>query len=299
MNQDCSFHSMPRVTEMNYDLAIAYRICPYVSKPAQGLPFAVDKLELSEICLRSLIASLGSIRAKFWVLLDGCSESYEEMFRRHIRPEDLVVLRFDPPIGNRATFGRQIDVLTKQDCASCVYFAEDDYVYVPDQFGALVEFLNSSDDVDFVSPYDHPDCYRLYLHRKRKWLGTDGRRHWRTASSTCLTFLTTRETVRRYESIFRSYSNGNDDCALWLSMTKDRVFNPLVFIRYLCRQEFYWKILVRAWIYCYRQLLFGHRAKLWVPVPGIATHLDKNGLSPGIDWTDLMRQQSVSELCNR
>lgn len=284
---------------MSYDLAIAYRIYPQVSKPAQGLPFADNKLELSEVCLRSMLASLGALRAKFWVLLDGCPDSYEEMFRHHIRPEDLVILRLDPPIGNRATFGRQIDVLTQQDCSSFLYFAEDDYLYLPGQFRSLLDFLSTSDDVHFVSPYDHPDCYRLHLHHKPKWLRADGRRHWRTASSTCLTFLTRKQTLKQYESVFRSYVRGNDDCALWLSLTKDRVFSPLAFLRYLWRHEFYWKIFAKAWIHCFPQLLFGRKAKLWVPVPGIATHLDQNGLSPTIDWPSLMKERTDTELCNR
>jgi hypothetical protein len=284
---------------MKYDLAVAYRIYPAVSKPAAGLPFGDDKLCLSEICLRTLVASLGSLRAKFWVLLDGCPDSYEEIFRRHIRPKDLVLLRLDPPVGNRGTFARQVDILLQQDCAPFVYFAEDDYLYVPNEFPALLDFLSSHDDVHFVSPYDHPDCYRLYLHRTPKWLRLDGSRHWRTASSTCLTFLTRKETLEQYESVFTSYSRGNDDCALWLSLTKNRVFNPFCFARHFLCNEFYWKILLKAWLYCPWQLLFGRRSKLWVPVPGIATHLDKNGLSSGVDWLSLIRQQLVAELCDR
>lgn len=273
---------------MKHDLAVAYRIYPQVSKPAVGLPFSDDKLSLSEVCLRSFISSLGSLRAKFWVLLDGCPDSYEQMVRRYIPREDLVVLRFDPPLGNHGTFTRQVDILLQQDCSPFVYFAEDDYVYLPNQFSALLDLLSSYDDVDFVSPYDHPDCYRLRLHRTPKWIRLDGSRHWRTASSTCLTFLTRKETLREYESVFRSYCRGNDDCALWLSLTKARIFNPFCFARHFFRGEFYWKIFVKAWLYGPRQLLFGRRSKLWIPLPGIATHLDKNGLSPGIDWLGSM-----------
>lgn len=282
-----------------YDLAVAYRVYPAVARPALGLPYSTDKLKLSEVCFDSFKKSLGSLRAKYWVLLDGCPDAYEEIFRRRVRAEDLVCLRFDPPIGNRATFARQVDILTEQDWAPFVYFAEDDYVYLPDQFGGLLDFISSSEDVDFVSPYDHPDCYRLPMHRKPKWLRTDGRRHWRTASSTCLTFLTRKETLKRYESVFRGYARGNADCALWLALTKDRVFNPLAFLEYLWRQEFYWKMLAKAWIHCPRQLLFGRRTKLWVPIPGVATHLDKNGLSPCVNWLDLMSPESVRELCSR
>jgi hypothetical protein len=284
---------------MSYDLAVAYRIYPAVSKPAFGLPFSDNKLYLSEICLRTLVSSLGSLRVKFWILLDGCPDSYQQMFRRHIQPKDLVVLRIDPPIGNRGTFDRQVDILLEQDAAPFVYFAEDDYLYVPNEFLALLDFLSSHDDVHFVSPYDHPDCYRLHLHRTPKWVRFAGTCHWRSASSTCLTFLTKKYILKQYESVFRSYSRGNDDCAVWLSVTKDRVLNPLALARYLSQREFYWKIWAKAWLYCPRQLLFGRRSKLWVPIPGIATHLDKTALSPGVDWLSLMKQQAIPELCDR
>ena len=83
--------------------------------------------------------------------------------------------------------------------------------------------------------------------------------------------------------MFRSYVRGNNDCALWLSLTKHRMFNPLP-CPLFARGLFYWKILVKAWLYGWRQILFGRKMKLWVPVPGIATHLDSNSLSPGVDW---------------
>jgi hypothetical protein len=148
----------------------------------------------------------------------------------------------------------------------------------------MIDFLLAHDDVDFVSPYDHPDCYTLDLHRERKWVRPFGSHHWRTAASTCLTFLARKEALLRHESVFRSYVWGNDDCALWLSLTKHRVFNPLSAIQYLCQGSISWRILAKAWIYGWRQILFGRKRWLWVPMPGIATHLDSKALSPAIDW---------------
>jgi hypothetical protein len=224
-----------------------------------------------------------------WLLLDSCPPEYEGLFRRYLDPEDLVVVRLEGA-GNGATFARQIDILLEQRDSDVVYFAEDDYFYLPGQFREMVDFLGMQDDVDFVSPYDHPDCYKLDLHREPKWLRTNGSHHWRTAASTCLTFLARKETVAEHASVFRSYARGNYDCALWLSLTKHRVFSPRAFIRYLL-QGSYWKILAKAWLYGWRQILFGRRVKLWVPVPGIATHLDAKALSPNVDWIALMEQR--------
>jgi len=280
---------MSSTMKPQYDLAIAYRVYPEVSKPAQSLPLGEDKYLLSEVCFRSFKNSLGTLRAKVWVLLDSCPPQYEGLFRRYLDPEDLVMVRLEKA-GNRATFARQIDILLEQCDADVVYFAEDDYFYLPGQFREMLEFLITQDDVDFVSPHDHPDCYRLDLHRGPKWLRTHGSHHWRTAASTCLTFLARKEALAEHESVFRSYVRGNDDCALWLSLTKHRVFNPIVLVRYVLQGLFYWKVLVKAWLYGWRQILFGRRLKLWAPVPGIATHLDAKALSPNVDWVALIEQ---------
>jgi hypothetical protein len=281
---------MTSATKARYDLAIAYRVYPVVSTPARRLPFGDDKYLLSEMCFRSFKESLGTLRAKIWVLLDGCPREYEGLFRRYVDAGDLVIVRLDRA-GNRATFAKQIEILLEQGDAEVVYFAEDDYFYLPGQFQEMLEFLTAHADVDFISPHDHPDCYRLHLHRDPKWLRTCGSHHWRTAASTCLTFLTRKEALAKHESVFRSYARGNDDCAMWLSLTKRRVFNPVSPVRYLFQGQFYWKILVKAWLYGWRQILFGRRRRLWVPVPGIATHLDATGLGPNVDWIALMKQR--------
>jgi hypothetical protein len=160
---------------------------------------------------------------------------------------------------------------------------------LPRQFPLLLDFLRAAQGADFVTPYDHPDCYQLDLHREPKWVTVFGDHHWRTASSTCLTFLTRKSTLAEYERAFQGYSGGNDDCPLWLSLTKRRVFDPLAAIRYLIRADFYKKVLPKAWIEGWRQILFGRTAQLWVPIPGIATHLSEGQLSTGIDWIGLMQ----------
>lgn len=281
-------------TSYAYDVAVAYRICPKVSKPAQGLPFGDDKLRQAEVCLRSFRESLGSLRVKLWAILDGCPASYRELFRRYFSPEALVIEEFDG-IGNRATYGMQLDILLSQTDAEFVYFAEDDYFYLAGQFPHMLRFLRAREDTVFVSPYDHPDCYALDLHRGRKWVALFEDHHWRTAASTCLTFLTRQQTLARYEDVFRTYVVRNDDCAMWVSLTKTKVFNPLAMLRYLARREFYRNVLVKSWLLCWPQILFGRTAKLWVPVPGVATHLNEELLSPALDWRTLMCEQGAEE----
>jgi hypothetical protein len=270
-----------------YDVAIAYRIYPKVAKPALGLPFSDDKLQLSEVCLQSFKESLKGLRVKLWVLLDGCPEEYVEIFTKHFGPQDLILIQL-PTIGNLSTFGKQIDILLEQTDSDLVYFAEDDYFYLPNQFHRMLDFLKAYADVDFISPYDHLDCYTLEIHHHPKWLRVHAGHHWRTAASTCLTFLTRKQTLKSKEKVFRSYCQRNHDCSLWLSLTKSSVFSPLQALRFVHEQPLFAKIVAKAWFYGWAQILFGKRMKLWVPMPGIATHLDNQALSPTIDWPNLM-----------
>ena len=273
----------------SYDLAVAYRIYPRMSGPALDLGIADDKYCLSEACLRSFKESLGSLRIKMWAILDGCPSEYEDLFRKYFDDSQLVLLRLDG-VGNQRTFATQVKVLLDQSDADLVYFAEDDYFYLADQFSSMIEFLRSDPEVHFLSPFDHLDCYRLALHRTPKWVKACAGRHWRTASSTCLTFLTRKDTLAKHRAVFESYVRGNFDSSLWLSLTKQRICNPLFLSRSLLGGSFEWKIIAKAWLHCWRQILLGKKMSLWVPVPGIATHLDAHSLSPGVDWQHLMLQ---------
>lgn len=275
----------------SYDLAIAYRIYPKVAKPALELPFSEDKLKLSEICLRSFKESLGELRVKIWVLLDACPPEYEELFRKYFAKEDLTLIPL-PGVGNQTTFRKQIEILLEQNESELVYFAEDDYLYLPRQFSQMICYLRDHEDVHFVSPYDHLDCYRLEIHQHPKRIRVYKAHHWRTAASTCLTFLTRKETLRQKAAVFRTYCWRNQDCSLWLSLTKHSLFSPFRFFRFLRRQPAFAKLMAEAWLYCWPQILFGSTMTLWVPVPGIATHLDANALSPTVDWEELLKRQA-------
>jgi len=277
-----------------YELAVAYRIYPKVSPPAQSLPFGDDKLRQAEICLRSFVHSLGPLRVKVWAILDGCPEEYRALFLRYIAPQDLVLVETNR-IGNRATYAKQLEILLSQNDAEFVYLAEDDYLYLPDRFPLLLTLLRDGHGVDFVTPYDHPDCYSVDLHREAQWVTFFGGHHWHTASSACLTFLARKSTLANYEPVFRTYCRRNDDCAMWLSLTKRRVFNPLAILQYFARKEPYRRIPAKAWLFCWRQILFGKQAKLWTPIPGFATHLSAGSLAPGFDWLALMRLEPLGK----
>ena len=260
------------------DLAIAYRIYPGVSKtPAI---FSDDKFQLSELCLRSFKRALGTMKVKVWALLDGCPPAYEELFRRYFSAEELEVISLDR-IGNLPTFTRQIEILTAQSGAEIVYFAEDDYFYFPDALGKMVEFIRRNKDVDFVTPYDHPDAYETCERLESHPIKADGDRHWRGASSTCLTFMARRSSLEQAKKIFKSYTSGNNDCSLWISLTqKLGLLDPRVHCSDVNRVKLW--LLAMRW--GWRQVLFGRRYTLWSPMPTLATHMEGPCVAPLVDW---------------
>jgi Glycosyl transferase family 2 len=270
------------------DLAVAYRIYPEISKSPAYFP--ANKFKLSEMCLQSFRAALGGLHVKIWAVLDGCPAEYESMFREILQDQDVEILNLNR-IGNTATFSLQIDILTKQTEAEYVYFAEDDYFYFPGALEKMVAFMHGNLDADFVTPYDHPDCYQTSSRFERHLIRPFCDRHWRTASSTCLTFLTSRENLLRTQSIFRTYSRGNMDCSLWLSLTQKAGLGNF---RVHWNSKLRTKVWAKTWQWGYRSLLFGRKYRLWSPTPTLATHMEQSCLSPLIDWQaefDCFRQR--------
>ena len=272
-----------------YDVAVAYRIYPKVSRVPPVFPN--DKYKLSELCLKSFKDSLGSLKVKMFVLLDNCPPSYEDLFKRYFDEQDLEFIRLNG-VGNRATFDMQIEILLDQTFSEIVYFAEDDYLYLPNQFESMVKFLRDEDHVDFVSPYDHLDYYFDEIHKYKSHIRFFGDRHWRTVAGTCLTFLTTRSVLRSTRNVFKTYASRNTDGGIWLSLTKYQVFSPFAIakhLRHLNDKRMRGKLIDMigfAWLFCWRQVIFGKRWKVWVPIPGIATHMESNYLAPTFSWVN-------------
>jgi hypothetical protein len=270
-----------------YDLAVAYRINPVMSRSRPPI-FADDKLKLAEFCLASFKQSLGGLRVKLWALLNNCPPAYEEMFARVWEPEDLVLVRF-PGVPAGRTLCEQSRILARQTDAEIVYFAEDDYFYLPGQFRQAVDFLKAMPEADFATPYDHLDVHTTDLHRHARVVKEFAGRKWLSVLSTTHTFLAKRtallETQHLFERLLSAYSTGTiPDLALWMALTKTRVFNPVKFVQWLPRHPYWSGSIALAWWHCWRQIVGGRRYTLWSPTPSIATHMVAGLEAPGVDW---------------
>jgi hypothetical protein len=267
-----------------YDLAVAYRIYPKVSKVPPV--HSQDKYKLSELCLKSFKESLGSLKTKMYVLLDNCPAEYEGLFEKYFDERDLVLLNYNG-IGNQQTFGKQLDILLEQKESEFIYFAEDDYFYLPNEFSEMLELLRSREDVHFVSPYDHLDYYQMYIHKYKSEIIYSETKHWRTVSSTCMTFLTSKEILKQTLKVFETYTRKNDDYSLWLTLTKIRLYSIPMNLKLLLSQWEFFKKIIKAWLHSPLYNIFGKKMKLWVPIPSIAAHMDNRFLPPTKQWYEI------------
>jgi hypothetical protein len=267
-----------------FDVAIAYRVYPKFGRNAYKSD-AWDKYRLSEVCLKSFLRSLSGVKFKIFAILDGCPTRYADLFASLI-PSDCLEITGLPGIGNSRTFDEQLRILLAQDDSENVYFAEDDYFYLDNTFSEMLKLL-IAENVDFLTPYDHPDYYRngadpgkpkyvAELHHYKSAIRFEDR-HWRTVSSTCCTFLTAKSTLMEACGYFKLYPKVGDH-VMWLTITKlrrpcyNRSMTPTAYSLALIRS------------------LVGRSFRLWSPMPSIATHMAKQHFAPGIDWEALIKR---------
>ncbi|MFX1239541.1 MAG: hypothetical protein ACFE8P_17700 [Promethearchaeota archaeon] len=74
-------------------------------------------------------------------------------------------------------------------------------------------------------------------------------------------------------------------------MTKQRVFNLFKILKFFKDYPVYFSMIRNAWTSCWKYILFSKKRKLWAPIPTIGTHLDKNRLSPAINWRVIFEQE--------
>lgn len=263
-----------------YDLVVAYRCYPGVSK--DPLFFKSNKFKLTETCLRSFNKGLGDVNAKIIVLLDKCPKSYELMFRKILKNRNLEIINL-PGIGNAKTFELQIDKLVNQNDSDLVYFAEDDYLYLPNSFKKMINFIKNNKNIDFISAYDHLDYYQMAIHRNPNIM-QEGNQRWRVSSSTCLTFLAKKKSLKDSKKVFLSYTRKNRDVSVWLSLTKINLFNPQL----LFKDPLSFKIIGYTWFRGWQQIIFGKKRVLVTPLPSLATHIESTAIAPGIAWKNYL-----------
>ena len=268
-------------------LSIAHRVCPALSKTAIGFD---TKEEMVKATTKSLVASIrhfdGDVRLS--VILDGCP-NYRPFFTEAFSGLANVRLSIEetPSIGNQATYARQCEILLADENADLVYFSEDDYLYKPPAFVAMADLLNRG-NADFVTPLDHPDRYNHALTAPSpSKIRVTPFGHWRTAGTTCLTFMTSRQILHERADMIASFGTGAMDGTMWLGLTKEDVRSmrkviPPIFAFLLRRKRpFGYYMPLCAWKHHGLRLLTTRTYTLWQPMPTLAVHLSSTSLPLG------------------
>jgi len=270
---------------MRSKLAICYRVYPGISKiPAI---FKEDKLKLTEFALKSFVNALdnSNLDIKIWVILDNCNQNYNQIFQKYLPNYNYELINV-PKSGNAATFGMQMNILRQQNFSENIYFAEDDYFYLPNAFKETINILENN-IADFVTPYDHPDIYNLKFHNyKKETIKLNNSNYkWINCATTTMTFMTTKKNLIKYWKYFKSYTKLNYDTSMWLSITKYNIRNPFKILSDCINSIHYLKIYSKVF-YFFPFSFLGSGAKLLCPKPSLATHLDNQGIPDSVDWNE-------------
>jgi hypothetical protein len=217
-------------------------------------------------CLRSLVASAESSTAdlEFLTLADGPTDEARLRIAGELGP-----VRRLPGLGNGKSSRYALHVAAKVESHDSFFFIEDDFFMRPDCLDGLVRGLAELPQVDYVSPYDHPDRYRRTddwgTRRQRIWF--DGVRHWRSVESNTSTFAGRVERLR-----------------------KDLPIHLLACMPPTPQGRYRWRTLTQV------PLIHGTagRAVFATPMPSLATHVELDQFSPGMTFEEFAGFSSES-----
>lgn len=137
---------------------------------------------------------------------------------------------------------------------TAVYFVEDDYVH---HEGADIILEQGLERTAYLSLYDHPDKYQQTSPMSCYLMQTESC-HWRTTSSTTMTFAARAMHLKADKEVFYKWCGGPDnwthDFQLFTELTQNRM--------------------------------------LITPIPGYATHCDSWVMDRIVDWEDVLKRTS-------
>lgn len=290
-----------------YPLTIAHRVCPHLASTAVVYE---SKFDMVKATTQSLARALQKFAqpVKLVVVLDGCSSDYVDLFNETFSDNKEISLTIEetPSIGNFATYARQVEILKAATTSEYLYFSEDDYLYHPDAFLAMTDILKR-EDVDFVTPLDHPDRYNHANGNvrgpKMASLLITRYGHWRTADTSCLTFMTTRKIFNETVDILASYGKGAMDGTMWLGITKEEVFklgallSAIFAFIFRLERPFIFYMPLCAWKHHGLRLLTMRRYSLWQPIPSMAVHLSNMSLPFNAErFLSFLSNEQIEEL---
>ena len=271
----------------NYDLVIAHRVYPGVSKN----PFIknVSKYDIFTYNLKSLKNSFGSLKVKIFFILDNCPKEFEKLINHFFFDIDYELIIYHEKQGNIKTFLKQIDILLNQDFSNLVYFSEDDYLYKKNSLEISVKiYQNKNNKLDFVTLYENPDYQNRDFHNYKKEVIKVNGLNLIKVSCTTLTFLTNKKVLKKTQKVFETFKYGNYDSSIFMSLSKLKIIpfqnlNSLFLKRDIIR-------FIKAWFFCGTQIIFGKKFSLFSLSPALATHMEEDVLAKNTDWSKIINE---------
>ncbi len=251
---------------------VIFRSCDVVtSVNGSPRPFGLDKAQLIRVCFRSLVDSLRDVPHTITVIGDKLSPAMQDFFRSF--NVQLILGEYGNDESLRQCFGHALTL----DDNDWVYFCEDDYLHQPQCMSLIHRFICNAPDalhrerrlynwasfLDLQSkdliihPPDYPDRYKP-KYRRFSLIFHSGDCHWRQITDTTFTILMKVSTLKkRYDFLMKTSVRAND-----------RMLSKRLYGRYL----------------------FGSKALCVSPLPGLATHMHHDTMTPLIDWEEVLEK---------
>ncbi len=239
-------HRIPRDIDA---IHIFYRICDV------GYPKEKPAYITKENCLRNALSTFPLDSVHWHIIADDICEETYQMILKYV-PQELVTR---VSVGHGAgTFRMAFQQALELKDNDLVYFLEDDYLHLPNALDGLIEAANYN-SADYITLYDHldkysdPKCFSWLETRQEVYFS--GHHHWRTTSSTTMTFAAFVDVLKRDKAVFMR----------WTDTTHPYDFQIFIELGLL------------------------NKARLISPIPTLSTHGETAFLAPGIYWEDYVR----------
>ena len=217
-----------------------------------------------EACFRNLLKTIArdrnAARVTITIIYDSSLEDFQDDFiaKYYANTSLGLNIQFIAGGSDRNSFLITLAIAKSKAHAphDLIYFLENDYLHQDGWIDRVLEAFNSDLQFDYLSLYDHNDkyTYPMYDDLKSKIICTRNQ-HWRTAPSTCASFIVEHQTLLVDYDIL---SSGLTD------------------------------------YYFFTRLCLERQRVLITPIPGLSTHSMLGYISPVVDWATLAKD-AISE----
>lgn len=185
-------------------MIVYYRLCHIPSTNPPPV-FEDDKYRLNRLCLKSFVTAFEKVNPHVVFLCDYCPPEYTQMIESLVPFTKEII---HTQIGINETCLKQYDLYEKTT-EDKVLFIECDYLWV----GSGKTIVQAIEELDFVSPYDHPDKYDL---KEVSEIRIAGNHHFKSTISTTSTFACRRDKYNEFIEVFKKY--GYIDHTRWVEV---------------------------------------------------------------------------------